>query len=275
MEKGEDTPATMPHPKERSAVNAVESPVRASTQEAVRQLVSLGLTEYEARAYAALVRTGESKAAAIHRESGVPRPALYGILRRLESRGLVDRTAGEPVRFRATPPVEALRRTRDGVDRAAGAALRALSELQRTRRPPPSRSLWFAEGHGVLVERLPPRLAHARKEILVFGYPPLVRRIRDDLEAAVERGVRVAVIDIGTRGRRRGVAPGLGARMIVGTLDGRAVFYGSDDAGTEEFAWSENPSFVRFIEGIFGELGSPVPMRPHPGTRTRHRATRP
>ncbi len=254
-----------------------DPPVRATMQEATRELVALGLTEYEARAYAALVRAGESKAEAIHRESGMPRSAVYVTLRRLESRGLVDRTAEDPARFRATPPAVALRRTQDRVDRSAAVALRALNELQRTHRAPPSRSLWVAAGHGAVAHRLPARLASARREILVFGHPTLVERIRDDLEAAAARGVRVAVIRPGGRvpGRRRAGSPASepAERMVVGIVDGGAVFFGSQDGGAEEFAWSESPVLVHFLMGVFAQLGSPVPVKPRARGGARGRKT--
>ena len=45
----------------------------------VRNLTTLGLTEYEARVYAALVGIGEGSARQVHEASGVPRPRVYDI----------------------------------------------------------------------------------------------------------------------------------------------------------------------------------------------------
>jgi Sugar-specific transcriptional regulator TrmB len=50
-------------------------------------LKKLGLTEYEARAYAALVGLGEATAREIHEASRVPRTRIYDILRDLGGKG--------------------------------------------------------------------------------------------------------------------------------------------------------------------------------------------
>jgi len=46
----------------------------------VEGLRKLGLTEYEAKAYAALVGMGEASAREVHELSGVPRTRIYDIL---------------------------------------------------------------------------------------------------------------------------------------------------------------------------------------------------
>jgi sugar-specific transcriptional regulator TrmB len=238
-------------------------PVRPSVQEAIRHLVALGLTQYEARVYAALVQAGESKVGTIHMESGVPRSAIYGTLKRLESRGLADHTASTPARFRPAPPAVALRRTRDRVDRAAAAALGELNHLRQSGQPPRSKSLWVAEGRGAMAQRLPARLAGAKKEIQVLAHPRLAQRIKDDLEAAAARGVHVIFINGGGRGRR------LAGELVLGALDRRAVFYGSRYGGEEEFAWSENPPFVQFVLRIFSRLGPLSRLKPAATKRTK------
>ncbi len=114
----------------------------------VPHLVELGLTRHEARVYAALVVKGESEAGVIRTASEVPHSAVYGTLKRLESRGLVERSAGSPARFRAVPPTEVLRRTRDEMHCAAAAALKGLRHLRQSALYARSRTLWIAEGRG-------------------------------------------------------------------------------------------------------------------------------
>jgi len=57
---------------------------------AVESLRDLGLTEYEAKVYTALVKIRSGTAADIHLVSGIPRSAVYGALNRLEERGIVE-----------------------------------------------------------------------------------------------------------------------------------------------------------------------------------------
>ncbi|MCX6668476.1 MAG: TrmB family transcriptional regulator, partial [Methanothrix sp.] len=59
-------------------------------------LRKLGLTEYEAKTYAALVGLGEATARGVHEKSGVPRTRIYDILRDLEGKGFVEFIHGSP-----------------------------------------------------------------------------------------------------------------------------------------------------------------------------------
>ncbi len=245
-------------------------------EKAARLLMQLGLTKYESRVYAALVKGGESKVGLIQAVSGVPRAAVYGTLGRLEARSLVDRGVGNPARFRAVPPGVVLRRIRADVDSAAAAALKGLSRLRQAAPPSQRRLLWIAEGEGALAERLSAGLARARREILILGHPRVMRRFEADLGDAASRGVRVSYLAPaggGARARRTGGRrPGPGAsslgpakEFVAGAVDGRAVFYGARDRLTEVFAWSEDPPFVRLAFSLLGGLsraGTPSAARP-------------
>lgn len=61
-----------------------------------RTLVSIGLTEYEASAYLALIELGPSPVKAISEKSKVPPTATYPALRSLVRKGFVQELLGEP-----------------------------------------------------------------------------------------------------------------------------------------------------------------------------------
>ena len=66
---------------------------------AVIHLQALGLTEYEARAYTALLALGKSVPARVARQAGIPRPKIYETLERLESRGLASKVGQNPLKY--------------------------------------------------------------------------------------------------------------------------------------------------------------------------------
>jgi len=75
----------------------------------VEALRKLGLTEYEARAYIAVVELGEAEAFEIARRSGVPRTRVYDVLSRLEHGGLIQRIRGSrPALYASIPPERSL-----------------------------------------------------------------------------------------------------------------------------------------------------------------------
>jgi len=72
----------------------------------IRNLTRLGLTDYEARVYAALVGMGEGTARQIHLAGGVPRPRVYDIAEGLAARGFIAiRQVSPAYTFRPTRPL--------------------------------------------------------------------------------------------------------------------------------------------------------------------------
>lgn len=73
-------------------------------------LADLGLSNYEERAYRALVTTGPATARTVVDRSGVPEGRIYDVLNGLETRGLVQSRAGDPRRYAAVDPETAIDR---------------------------------------------------------------------------------------------------------------------------------------------------------------------
>ena len=69
------------------------------------KLHRVGLTEYEAKAYLALLNTHLSTATKASEKSGVPRTKIYQVLESLERKGWVRVYSGVPLLFKAVEPV--------------------------------------------------------------------------------------------------------------------------------------------------------------------------
>jgi len=70
----------------------------------IENLENLGLTNYEARVYYALVKLKKATAPAISKISGVPKPKVYSTLESLEEKGYVLSTPGEPSYYIVVDP---------------------------------------------------------------------------------------------------------------------------------------------------------------------------
>jgi len=102
----------------------------------VEALKSLGLTEYEAKAYMALNIIKAGTAADIHMASDVPRSAIYGALTKLEEKGLIDVDRGKPMRYRSIAPVKAIEKLRRKIDDDCVRAMKYLEEAHARGRGP-------------------------------------------------------------------------------------------------------------------------------------------
>jgi sugar-specific transcriptional regulator TrmB len=98
-------------------------------QSIVDGLKKVGLTEYEAKAYAALVGLGEATARDIHEASLVPRTRIYDILRDLTNKGFVEFIEGSPTYYRVVDPDLVMERIRDELVEAIDTSKKELRNL--------------------------------------------------------------------------------------------------------------------------------------------------
>jgi sugar-specific transcriptional regulator TrmB/predicted hydrocarbon binding protein len=73
------------------------------TPERLKRIMDLGLTEYQARVYLALLELGSSTASQIPAVSRVPRTRVYATMKQLHEKGLVEIIPETPLRYRPVP----------------------------------------------------------------------------------------------------------------------------------------------------------------------------
>jgi len=136
----------------------------------VEGLRKLGLTEYEAKAYAALVGMGEASAREVHELSGVPRTRIYDILRDLGSKGFVEFVQGSPTYYRAVEPDRVMERLRDElvacIDRSTSELLSLNLEAHG------SSPVWCVRSEWGIKNRIRDFLCKVDRELIVFCRSP-------------------------------------------------------------------------------------------------------
>ncbi|MCX6690115.1 MAG: hypothetical protein NTZ39_10595 [Methanoregula sp.] len=96
---------------------------------AVENLVQLGLKEYEAKCYVALVGLGEANVRRIHEVSGVPRPRVYDVLNALDKKGFIEIRRGSPLMYYAVRPDIVVSFLKKDLDTAASESVKTLEAL--------------------------------------------------------------------------------------------------------------------------------------------------
>jgi sugar-specific transcriptional regulator TrmB len=79
----------------------------------VEKLRRVGLTEYEAKAYLALLSTHLGTAMKVSGKSGVPRTKIYSVLEALKSKGWVKIYSGVPLLFKAVEPLRVFEKAKE------------------------------------------------------------------------------------------------------------------------------------------------------------------
>jgi sugar-specific transcriptional regulator TrmB len=99
----------------------------------IESLKTLGLTEYEAKVYSALVLFDRAEVKQIYEYLDAPKPSVYQSLKTLTDKGLVQVVNAKPAIYRAIPPVIALNHMTEVHRKAEEAALRDLEDLAASR----------------------------------------------------------------------------------------------------------------------------------------------
>lgn len=209
---------------------------------AVIHLQALGLTEYEARAYTALLALGRAVPARVARQAGIPRPKIYETLERLEGRGLAAKMGQNPLEYAPLSAREYLARARRSFDDRLGALDRDLSRLAPD---PAPEAVYHLYGEAAIRSLCEDLVLNARRSLYMAGDASYAA----ELEKLAPRGVELH------RSRLTGlpsIAAG-GQHAFLLTRDGEAAliahFIAQDGMGEAHGVHTHNPVIIHLIEG--------------------------
>ncbi|GAA0674519.1 TrmB family transcriptional regulator [Natronoarchaeum mannanilyticum] len=173
-------------------------------------LRDLGLSEYEARAYRALLNTGPTTAKELSRASDVPMGRIYDVLNSIEQYNLVrSQTASRPKKYVAVEPATALDRLLDDKKRELEEKADQYEEIvddlsdELDAADPVEEQFWTAavgaeETADLLVERLSAadeRIVFvASDQTSLFELDEIGDLVAEQFEEAIDRGVDVKVL---------------------------------------------------------------------------------
>ena len=207
----------------------------------VELLQRLGFSEYEARAYTALLQRNPLNGYELAKSSGLPRANVYGVLQKLEDRGAVVRqeTPGG-VRYAPVPPGELTRRLGGRFQDTLTEARRSLDEITV---PADVEYASNARGYTVMLEHARAVVEVAQRHVLVAIWPQEAQALAADLTAAEERGIEVTTLCLAAcsqecgdcRGHiyRHRAAPQDRSRWLLLVPDGAEMLSGEIDASGE------------------------------------------
>lgn len=157
-------------------------------------LVKLGLTEYEARAYVALVAISEGEIIDISEQSGIPRSRVYDIMERLAVKGFAEVGAMKPLRYRAIDPDKVTNQIRMELSATADTVQSGLKDLKKKTDKMPT-PLWFVQGEGTIDMEIDDFIAKSQSPLgmLVMSNSLLLKHARAITEKSKKTRVEVVV----------------------------------------------------------------------------------
>jgi sugar-specific transcriptional regulator TrmB len=174
-------------------------------------LRDLGLSEYEARAYRALLKTGPTTAKELSRVSDVPMGRIYDVLNSIEKYNLVrSQSASRPKKYVGVEPSTALDRLLDDKKRELQEKATQYEEIvddltgELETAEPVEETFWTAAvGAEETVDLHVERISAAESRVVMvlstyteqfFDIDTVGTRILEELSTALERGVEVSLL---------------------------------------------------------------------------------
>lgn len=249
----------------------------------VERWMDVGFTEYEAKAYVALLRLGSATGYQVAKASGVPRSMVYEILNKLIARGAVaTQSSAEAVRYAPVPPEHLLGRMRRELEDNLAALTHDLKGLTSGSAAPGG--AWNLAGRKNILACARQMIEQAQSEVaLVVGDDDELDELLPQLQAAHARGVALVVIspvayDAGDapvvvypRGKSLRQAAGHGLALIV---DGKASLTGEVDR-SESAVWTTNGFAVALtLWCLKREMAGLPESRPPHASRPKRRSAR-
>lgn len=190
-------------------------------------LQQLGFSEYEARAYVALLQRSPLNGYELSKAAGLPRANVYAVLQKLEERRAVLRQESPAgVRYAPVDPRELTGRMAQQFQRAVDAAQHELGDLYT---PPEPGYLWNIQGYAALLDHARALINGAQSQLALAIWPPEARGLADAVEQAERRGVAITTLCLkacaevcgGCRGQlhRYSVAPEQSASWLIVIAD--------------------------------------------------------
>ncbi len=166
------------------------------------------LTEYEVKAYVALVESGPMPASELSKLASIPYSKIYEIIGNLERKGWVESEQGRPSRYYPKAPSLALESSRMRVENtlktSQAEALEELQPLFEKKGVKERPDIWIVRGQNNILDKIRESLERTRSELLVAMpvVPDSVLSLASGMLSVLrEKGVRVSVMVTGTVGR--------------------------------------------------------------------------
>jgi hypothetical protein len=228
-----------------------------SSDEAAARLEGLGLSRNEALAYLTLLAeegeagmTGYEVAA----RSGIPRSAVYAVLRKLTGSGAAFEYGEDPVRFVACEPEIWLAEVRRGAEQRVEEAAETLRRLPKRGRPEP---VWILSRYAEVMSRADRMIRAAEHSVWISCWGRELDNLRPALEATAHRTLhRVLHSPAGIGQRPPGFScwldtvhddaakAGWSHKLLLVVDRREALIGGAEPEADNHAVWTTNPSLV-------------------------------
>ncbi len=196
--------------------------------ESLDLLKNLGFTEYESKAYLALLSGSPLTGYAVAKNSGVPRSKIYEVLDNLIARGDVIAIHGDTPLYQALPAEDMIASRKAKSEATFEAAERSLKQFEKA--CDDRENIWNIIGHDAILQKINDCIKRAEHRILIEIWAEDFYDIEKSLEEAAGRGVDIKIIAYGNISvSYANVYPHDMSEEITAEYGGRWIVFSADD----------------------------------------------
>ena len=215
-------------------------------------LKSFGFTSNEAKTYLSLLKNNPATGYEISGKSGIPRSAIYEILKRLETTGMVSCVDSNPTRYIPLPPDHLFDVLENNFESNLGTLKESLRNFNSDLEVG---DLWNIRGYDSMIDRARHMIKNADESVYLSLWLNEYKKLHSDLQEAEKRGVNIVIfsfcdipVDVGTIFAYNLDSERLqdvwSSKILLVTDHDSALLGGVDMLPTNKVAWTRNSAIV-------------------------------
>ncbi len=227
-------------------------------EEIVKLLQKLGFSKNEALVYITLLKYGPLNARTLSDLSGVPYSKVYSILESLSDRGFITIIEARPRTYMAVDPQEAIpvyvNSLVENIKNTEKKLLELVKKAFARKAKVEERRVILIRDPSLIASKVAEAIRNARKYVKLSGPNRLISRLKEELEEAVKRGVKIYILspeDPKIEGASRKRLNSMGGGIII---DGREVIILLKEGDSFIALYSDHPSLTIVAETYYDSL---------------------
>ncbi|MBS4190155.1 TrmB family transcriptional regulator [Bacillus sp. FJAT-49705] len=195
----------------------------------IETLKNLNFTEYEAKAYLALLEESPLTGYAVAKNSGVPRSKIYEVLESLALRGDIFVSYGNTPQYIPVPAKELIRNRRLKAEEAFEQVEKSLAKFELSSND--RENIWNITGRNEILDKVKACILSAEKRVLLEIWEEEFNELESELRQAANKGVTITIITYGEiESDFAHIYHHDMSREITEEYDGRWIVFSGDDA---------------------------------------------
>ena len=159
-------------------------------------LQDLGFSQYESKAFIALLKQSHVTGYELSKNSGIPASKIYAVLNKLVEKEVIIAIDSDPVRYIPIPPDDVISRFQGNYQRTFDALRQNLNEIYHSD-VTNDNYIWNFSGREKIIHRIIEFINNARKSLYLSVWDDEVVEIEQVLKDAHKRGVKMSIVHFG------------------------------------------------------------------------------